>query len=135
MQRLGTNLKGTTRELNQIESNIQITWYFNPSAAPHMGGIWERIIRTVKNVMFSNTVLTEVYLMAIIIEIKTIVNNRPLTYVSNNPDDLELLTPNYLLQDRCNTGAIIEENDADISSCRRWKQVVVISNQFFSLNN
>ena len=103
-----------------------------------MGGIWERIIRTVKNVMFSmikNTVLTDVYLMAIIIEIKTIVSNRPLTYVSDNPDDLELLTPNYLLQDRCNTGAIIEENDADISSCRRWKQVVVISNHFFSLNN
>ena len=101
-----------------------------------MGGIWERIIRTVKNVMFSmikNTVLTDVYLMAIIIEIKTIVNNRPLTYVSDNPDDLELLTPNYLLQDRCNTGAIIEENDADISSCRRWKQVVVISNHFFPL--
>ena len=55
----GTNLKGTKSELNikmqriKYSPNKQITWHFNPPAAPHMGGIWERLIRTVKNVMFS----------------------------------------------------------------------------------
>ena len=69
--------------------------------------------------------------MTIFTEIETIVNNRPLTYVSDNPDNLEPLTPNHLLLSRCNSGAVIEENDGDISSRRRWKQVVTISDQFW----
>ena len=64
-------------------------------------------------------------------EIETIVNNRPLTYVNDNLDNLEPLTPNHLLFSRYNSGAVIEENDGDISSRRRWKQVVTISNQFW----
>ena len=68
-----------------------------------MGEIWERIIRTVKNVMFSmikNTVLTDFQLMTLFKEIQAIVNNRPLTYVSDNPSDLEPLTPNHRLLGR-----------------------------------
>ena len=137
----GTNLNGTTSELNikiqrinEYSSNEQITWHFNPPAAPYMGGIWERIIRTVKSVMFSmikNTFLTDFKLMTIFTEIEAIVNNRPLTYVSDYPDDREPFTPNHLLLDRYNSGAVIEENDADTSSRRRWKQMVVISNQYW----
>ena len=42
-------------------------------------------------------------------------------------DDLEPLTPNLLLLGRYIKGAVIEENDGDIStSHRRWKQVVAI---------
>ena len=88
-----------------------------------MGGTWERLTRTVKKVMFSmikNTVLTDFQLMTIFTEIEVIVNNRPLTYGSDNPDDFELLTPNNLLLGRYNSGAVIEENEGDISNCRRW---------------
>ena len=99
-----------------------------------MGGIWERIKRTVKNVMFNmikNTVLTDFQLMAIFTEIEAFVNNRPLTYVSDNPDDLVPLTPNHLLLDTYNSGGVIEENDGEISSHRTWKPIVAISNQFW----
>ena len=99
-----------------------------------MGGIWEKIIRAVKKIMFSiikNTVLTDFELMTIFTDIEVIVNNRPLTYVSDNPDDHEPLTPNHLLLGRYNGGAVIKEPDEDISSRRRWKQVVAISNQFW----
>ena len=95
-----------------------------------MGGIWEKIIRTVKNVVIKNTVPTDFQLMTIFTQIEAIVNNRPLTYVSENPDDFEPLTPNHLLLSRYNSGAVIEKNNGDISSRRRWKQVVALSNQF-----
>ena len=81
--------------------------------------------------MIKNTVLTDFQLTTIFTDIEIIVNNRPLTYVSDNPDDLEPLTPNHLLLGRCNGGAVIEENDRDTSNRRRWKQVVAISNQFW----
>ena len=91
------------QRINEYSSNEQITWHFNPPAAPHMRGIWERIIRTVKNVMLSmikNTVLTDFQLMTIFTEIEAIVTSRPLTYVSDNPDNIEPLTPNHLLLGR-----------------------------------
>ena len=137
----GTNLKRTTSELNiEIEringysSNEQITWHFIPPVAPHMGGIWKRIPRTVKKVMFSmikNTVLTDFRLMTIFTEIEKIFNNQPLTYVSGNPDNLEPLTPNFPLLGRYKSSVVIEENDGNISSLRRWKQVAPTSNQFW----
>ena len=61
--------------------------------------------------MIKNTVLTDFQLMAIFTEIEAFVNNRSLTYVSDNPDDPESLMPNHLLLDRHNGGAVIEEND------------------------
>ena len=102
------------QRIKKYSSNKETTLYSNPPAALHMGGVWERIKRTVKNVMFSmikNTVLTDFQLMAIFTEIEAFVNNRSLTYVSDNPDDPESLMPNHLLLDRHNGGAVIEEND------------------------
>ena len=122
------------QRIKKYSSNKETTLHSNPPAALHMGGVWERIKRTVKNVMFSmikNTVLTDFQLMAIFTEIEAFVNNRHLTYVSDNPDDLVPLTPNHLLLDTYNSGGVIEENDGEISSHRTWKPIVAISNQFW----
>ena len=51
-------------------------------------------------VMFSMIKNTDFQLMTIFTEIEAIVNNQTLTYVSDNPDDLELLTLNHLLLGR-----------------------------------
>ena len=94
-----------------------------------MGRIWERIIRTVKNAMFrmiKNTALTDFQLMTIFTEIEAI----GLLPTLVNPDDFEPLTPIHLLIGRYNSGVVIEKNDGDTSSRRRWKQVAAISNQF-----
>ncbi|XP_046869100.1 uncharacterized protein LOC124461640 [Drosophila willistoni] len=89
----GTNFRGTDaflkdkfhlddammhRELSQQE----ISWYFNPPSAPHMGGAWERLVRSVKTVLY---------------QVEMTVNSRPLTYVSLDDEDQEALTPNHLL--------------------------------------
>ena len=56
-----TNFVGAKRELterlknfNQSEITAQlcrcnVKWFFNPPAAPHSGGEWERLIRSAKN--------------------------------------------------------------------------------------
>lgn len=54
----GTNFKGANTELNEaIRQNLQqlsselysnVKFRFNPPSAPHMGGAWERLVRSVK---------------------------------------------------------------------------------------
>ena len=56
----GTNFIGGCKEINRLvkeinrdkvqkmTSNKGINWHWNPPAAPHFGGVFERIIRSVK---------------------------------------------------------------------------------------
>jgi hypothetical protein len=60
----GTNLVGAKselenalREMNRDEverwaADNRVSWHFNPPRSSHMGGSWERAIRTVRNVLY-----------------------------------------------------------------------------------
>lgn len=75
-------------------------WHFNPPSASHFGGVWERLIRSVRRILYGvlrqQTVKNEV-LHTVLIEVESILNCRPLTDISPNPHDEEPLTLNYLL--------------------------------------
>lgn len=108
----GTNLVGAQKELkralndldkNQIQDSLLkygVQWSFNPPAASHQGGVWERLIRSARQVL--NSILyqqnvDEEGLQTIFCEVEAILNNRPLTTVSSDPHDIEPLTPNHIL--------------------------------------
>ncbi|XP_055633804.1 uncharacterized protein LOC129774130 [Toxorhynchites rutilus septentrionalis] len=107
----GTNLKAASKEfLQQIleigyECTGQFTsartkWHFNPPVAPHMGGIWERMVRTVKGVMETlddGRKLTDEILLTTIAETGDIINSRPLVYAAPSSPQ-ETLTPNHFLR-------------------------------------
>jgi len=99
----GTNFRGGEKELKEAFSNLspdlqqqlaaqQISFHFNPPAAPHFGGTWEREIRSVKSAFYttigSQTVSEEV-LMTVLIEVEAILNSIPLGYASANVADLD----------------------------------------------
>lgn len=45
----GTNFTAAAKELHRVaELYPEMKWVFNPPGAPHMGGYWERMVRTVK---------------------------------------------------------------------------------------
>jgi Family of unknown function (DUF5641) len=77
-----------------------IEWFFNPPSAPHMGGSWERLVRSVKTALRSTlkerAPKPEV-LYTLMVEAENIVNSRPLTHVAVDPSDPESLTPNHFL--------------------------------------
>ncbi|XP_055584715.1 uncharacterized protein LOC129737580 [Uranotaenia lowii] len=109
----GTNFVGANRELqSQIKkiNNLcadtftsgKTRWTFNPPSAPHMGGVWERMVRSVKEalkIFVDGTRLSDEILLTALIEAEDLINSRPLTYVSTNlNEDPEALTPNHFLK-------------------------------------
>ena len=108
----GTNFVGCNNELLQglkqlnnskihaycVKQNV--VWMFNPPHAPHMGGVFERMVQTVKkvlNVMLGNARLTDEILCTLLCEVENLVNSRPITRVSNDGCDVSALSPNHLL--------------------------------------
>ena len=111
----GTNFVGAAREMREwieawnqsdIEQSLaqkQIKWKFNPPGAPHFGGVWERMVRSCKKAMMAivgNRTLTDDVLFTTMCLVEQILNSRPLTSVSDDPEDLEALTPNHFLLGR-----------------------------------
>ena len=108
----GTNFVGAERELAEyiaawnkvrIEEHLiqqGIRWKFNPPAAPHFGGVWERLVRSCKKAMYAvlgNRSVTEDVLSTTMCLVEQTLNARPQTQVSSDATDLEAITPNHFL--------------------------------------
>ena len=122
----GTNFQGAEHELNQgieawnsqnFQANIcqkEIDWRFNPPSCSHGGGIWERLIKSVRkhfHLIASETKLDDFELAMLSTEIKRILNDRPITDMSTDPKDLTALTPSMLL-----SGVVETSLPADVCS-------------------
>ena len=62
-----------------------IEWHFNTPAAPHMGGIWERMVASVKRALqavLGRVIVSEETLRTVVVEVESVVNSRPLTHGS-----------------------------------------------------
>ncbi|XP_055527578.1 uncharacterized protein LOC129720168 [Wyeomyia smithii] len=105
----GTNFKGASKELIAWIKRINMEcadslvdsvmkWNFNPPGTPHMGGIWERMVRSVKEAMKAlddGCRLTDEVLLTTLAEAEDMINSRPLKYISQ---DSAAITPNHFLR-------------------------------------
>ena len=100
-----------------------------------MGGAWERLVRSVKEVMtaiMTDRVPTDPQLYTFLTEVERIINSRPLTHVSDDCTDLEALTPNHLLLGvHRNWEYVNDTNERDITSRKRWRQVQALADIFW----
>lgn len=109
----GTNFVGAEKILKQALKEIDferiathfidtdLQWHFNPPASPHMGGIWERLVKSVKISLYaikSFHTMTDPQLNSYLIEIEDILNSRPLTYLPLETEESEALTPNHFIK-------------------------------------
>ena len=78
-------------------------WKFIAPRAAWWGGHWERLVRTVKSSLrktLGRSVLSKVELETLLLEVEACVNSRPLTFVSDEVDGTQPLTPSHFLSGR-----------------------------------
>ncbi|GBO27599.1 hypothetical protein AVEN_193708-1 [Araneus ventricosus] len=84
-------------ELKSFVTSEGISWKFIPERSPWWGGFWERLMRSIKEPLrktLGRALLTLEELSTILTEIESVINNRPITYDSDELDDI---TPSHFL--------------------------------------
>lgn len=147
----GTNYVGTNRHLNEVhkyllskevESTLEnvaaksgITWLFNVPGAPHFGGLFEAAVKSAKTLlkrMIGEQILTFEELTTVFARVEAVLNSRPLCPLSQDPQDLEVLTPAHFLVGKPLL-SVPEYNLVDVPDTRfgRFKLVQAISQRFW----
>ena len=115
-----------------------VTFKMNPPYASHMGGIWERMIRSVRGIlsglleMHGSRLDTE-QLHTFLVEAEAVVNSRPITYQDTSMDSEQPLSPNMILTMKSQVvlpppGVFMRE---DLYCRKRWRHVQFLANQFW----
>ena len=150
----GSNLGGAENELKAAVAEMDhqkikayltergadwTVWEKNTPAASHMGGVWERQIRTVKGVLTSlikscPRALDEETLRTFLTEAEGIVNSRPLTVENLLDPESAPLTPNQILTMKSRWVApppgVFQE--ASVYFRKRWRISQHLANAFWS---
>ncbi|XP_039315422.1 uncharacterized protein LOC105198944 [Solenopsis invicta] len=146
----GTTLKGADAELQRLfikttqESEKLATllandgtqWNFNPPAAPHFGGKWEAGVKSVKyhlHRVIRDTSLTYEELYTLLTQVEATMNSRPLSALSEDPEDLNALTPGHFIMG-CAPSLIPEPSleTVKLSHLSRWQLIRQMLDSFWT---
>ncbi|XP_062537976.1 uncharacterized protein LOC134206287 [Armigeres subalbatus] len=121
------NSQAFTRSIPQAAANEGIHFKFIPPRSPNFGGLWEAAVKSMKFHLkrtLGTSIVTPDEFSTLLSQIEACLNSRPLTPVSNDPTDLDILTPGHFLIHRPMT-AVLEPSLKDLkeSSLSRWQRV------------
>ncbi|XP_066914234.1 uncharacterized protein [Clytia hemisphaerica] len=149
----GTNFVGTERELKKAISEMDHEriakymneqdgdwiWKFNPPASSHMGGVWERHIRSIRRILAAllksqGPSLNTETLTTLLVEVESIINSRPLTVDTvSDPTEPMALSPMNLLTMK--SKVVLpppgEFDESDLYSRKRWRRIQFLANEFW----
>ena len=123
-------------KINKHLAQKNIEFHQNTPHSSHKNGAAERMIKSVRKILNSVVnlqLLTDEQLVTVMCECEKILNDRPLTYVSDDVNSLDVLTPSKLLLLRSNSclPAGIFKKDENFA-VRAWRQSQHIANMFWS---
>ena len=94
----------------KLSRRLSLPWKFIPAYSPWWGGWWERLIGLVKFALRKTLhlcLLNDEQFRTVLVELEGVINQRPLTYCSDQPDSVSPLTPAQFLS-------------ADVPLCEPW---------------
>ncbi|KAK2577738.1 hypothetical protein KPH14_000700, partial [Odynerus spinipes] len=110
-------------------------WKFIPPRAPHFGGLWEAAVRATKkhlNLVTKGLVFTFEEYYTLLVEIESILNSRPLTPMSSDPNDLSALTPaHFLVGDTLLLPAEQNYAESKDNTLSRWQHLQKVRQHFW----
>lgn len=149
----GTNFIGAKNELQSALQELDkdkirgelarqacdlVEFNFNVPRASHMGGAWERMIKSVRSTLSAifiqhGKILDDDSLHTFLLEAENIVNSRPITSVDSDLTG-QTLTPNMILTFKGKSaqappGEFVKE---DLYTRKRWRRVQFLSDLFWS---
>lgn len=132
---LDHSISQVPEEIGKLLANDGTTWSFIPPHAPNFGGLWEAEVRSTKTHLkriIGDSTLTFEELSTVLTQIEACLNSRPLSHLSNCPDDPMPLTPGHFL---VGEPLIIlpDENyeNKNITGLSRWKLTQKMVNDFW----
>lgn len=120
----------------EFSTSEHVRWHFIPPRSPHFGGLWESVVRSMKLHLrhtIGDAFLTVTEMMTVLIQVEAILNSRPMSPLSEDPDDFNALTPgHFLIGD--NLKAYPEEDlrEVQINRLSRWQHVEQIRQHFWT---
>ena len=148
----GTNFVGARNEIEEIQKLLrstehndqvhnfltkrEIIWKFIPPLSPHFGGIWEAAVKSFKHHVrrvIGNELLCFEDMNTFIIEIESILNSRPISPMSSDPNDPIALTPGHFLIGESLTS--IPEHDFTETPSNRlstWQHIQKLKQDFWA---
>jgi len=144
-----TNFKGADAKLQKFSSATAESthlskllaqdgtqWRFNPSSVPHFSGKWEAGVKSVKfhlKRIVRDTLLTYEEFNTLLIQIEAILNSRPLTSCTDDPEDLNVLTPSHFIME-CAPTTIPKPSTETIkvSHLSRWQLLRQMTERFWA---
>lgn len=143
-----TNFVGAKNELKFVHESVnsdsfqgylnscQINWHFIPARSPHFGGLWEAAVKSCKHHLkriLAQTHLTYEEFYTLLTQVEAVLNSRPLCPISEDPNDLEILTPAHLLIGQSLTA--VPERDltnVKVNFTRRYTHLRQMQQHFWS---
>lgn len=102
-------------------------WKFIPPGAPNFGGLWEAGVKSIKFHMkrtIGDSTLTFEELNTLLLQIEACLNSRPLSPLSDHPNDLEPITPaHFLVGEPLVTVPERDYKDVNMHSLTRWQTI------------
>ncbi|XP_055856002.1 uncharacterized protein LOC129919180 [Episyrphus balteatus] len=77
-----------------------VSWHFIPPGSSNFGGMWEAGVKSMKHHLrrtIGDATLTFEEFYTVLKQIEAVLNSRPLSALSDDPDDLTALTPGHFL--------------------------------------
>lgn len=124
------------RKISSLGMEEEFTWHFIPPRAPNFGGLWEAAVKSTKTHLkrvIGEAHLTYEEMYTLLVQIESILNSRPLTPMSNDPNDLSFLTPgHFLIGDSFRSLPEPDLKKLTLNSLSRWQHIEYIKQHFWA---